>query len=122
MCPNVSTTGEEWALVIGGADSELAELRVRRWLREYGDRLRGREGNELNLKLLYGDCVLDEEGSVDRRGVEGRAVVLSSGPSSLSSSSSLNCARSFSGLSIARKGGVSAACDVMVIVFLDERR
>ena len=55
MCPKVSTTGEEWALVIGGADSELAELRVRRWLREYGDRLRGRVGNELNLKLLYGD-------------------------------------------------------------------
>ena len=61
--------------------------------------------------------MLGEEGSVDRRGVEGRAVVLSSGPSSLSSSSSsLNCANSSSGLSIARKGGGSVACGAMVFL------
>ena len=68
-CPEVSTIGEECALVIGGADSELRDERERRWLLEYGDRFRGRKGKEVSL-FKGGVVAVDGEydGSVNRRG------------------------------------------------------
>lgn len=67
--PVVSITGEECALVIGGAVKELAEERDRRGLRETGERLRDREDNVLIPEIC--DDGVPDVGSVARRGVEG---------------------------------------------------
>lgn len=75
--PAVSTTGEECARVMGGAESELLDECERRWLRENGERLRGCSGS-----VASGGRGLAEGGvevSVLRRGVEGRRRSVVSG-------------------------------------------
>ena len=73
--PAVSTTGDECARVISGAERELLEEWERRWLREKGERLRGRNGS------VASDGRGLEEGGVEvsvlRRGVEGRTTTRS---------------------------------------------
>jgi hypothetical protein len=82
MCrpARVSAIGEEWARAMGGAESEDADERVRRWEREKGERLRGRLGNAESL-LSEGDdgavgssatgLTVGVVGSVARRGLGG---------------------------------------------------
>ena len=72
--PPVSTTGIECALIIAGGVRLPTEERDLRWLREKGDRLRGRDMlGVLNGKL--GERDEDEDvGSVERRGVIGGNV------------------------------------------------
>lgn len=67
--PAVSMTGEECALVMGGAVRELAVERDRRWLRENGDRLHDRKGNVLEAEVCVDEVA--GAGSVARRGLTG---------------------------------------------------